>query len=62
LALEDFQELHPGLDGDVYANLGVKQAVAAFASYGSTAPAEVVEQVIRWRKKLDMEESGEQSK
>jgi argininosuccinate lyase len=61
LPLEVFQELHPGLDDEVYGNLGVKQAVAAFTSYGSTAPAEVAEQVVRWRNKLAMEDSVEQS-
>jgi argininosuccinate lyase len=52
LPLQEFQAVHPGLDGDVYASLGVKQAVAAFTSYGSTAPQEVAKQVVRWREKL----------
>ena len=57
LSLEDFQSVHPGLDAEVFAVLGVKESVAAFTSYGSTAPQEVAKQVVRWREKLAMEES-----
>lgn len=52
LPLEEFQELDPGLDAGVYSVLGVKNAVRSFASYGSTAPAEVARQVARWKEKL----------
>ena len=48
---------HPKSSG-VFKVLGVKNAVAAFASYGSTAPAEVERQIARWKKKLAGEEAG----
>jgi argininosuccinate lyase len=56
LTLDDLREVHPGLDMEVYSVLGVKQAVAAFTSYGSTAPEEVARQIVRWREKLAMED------
>ena len=37
---------------DVKAVLGVERAVAAFASYGSTGPAEVKKQIERWKEEL----------
>ena len=46
LALEDFQQLDPQLDGSVFDVLGVKNALSAFASYGSTAPAEVAKRPV----------------
>jgi argininosuccinate lyase len=52
LTLQDFQAIHPGLDGDVYEVLGAKRAITAFTSYGSTAPEEVAKQVVRWKEKL----------
>jgi argininosuccinate lyase len=52
LPLQDFQAAHPELDDRVYQVLGVKSAIAAFKSYGSTAPEEVAKQVIRWKEKL----------
>ena len=52
LALEDFQEVHPDLDENVYDVLGVEKTVAAMASYGSTAPVQVREQVTRWQQRL----------
>ena len=55
LPLEEFQALHPGLDEKVYDILGVRNAVQAFVSHGSTSPAEVASQVARWRKKLAVE-------
>jgi argininosuccinate lyase len=36
------------------ATLGVAKAVAAFKSYGSTAPAEVAKQLAEWKKRLGM--------
>lgn len=62
LPLEEFQALQPGLDDEVYSVLGVKHAVAAFISYGSTAPSQVVEQVLRWRQRLNMEEPANDSR
>ena len=55
LPLEEFQALHPGLDEKVYDILGVRNAVEAFVSHGSTSPAEVASQVALWRKKLAVE-------
>jgi argininosuccinate lyase len=52
LPLEEFQRVHPDLDEAVYGVLGVENAVRAFVSYGSTAPAQVQQQVDRWREKL----------
>ena len=52
LPLEDFQVAHPSLDKSVYEVLGVEQAVAAFVSYGSTAPKQVRDQIERWKDQL----------
>jgi argininosuccinate lyase len=52
LALSEFQELHAELDATVYQALGVPHAVAAMTSYGSTGPAQVREQVERWKKRV----------
>ena len=41
LPLDEFRSADPSLDEAVYGVLGVEKAVAAFRSYGSTAPAEV---------------------
>jgi argininosuccinate lyase len=42
----------PEVDDSVYSVLGVENAVRAFVSYGSTAPAEVARQVERWKHKI----------
>ncbi|MCY2986540.1 MAG: argininosuccinate lyase [Planctomycetota bacterium] len=52
LTLEEFQQSHPDLDQGVYEVLGVRKAVQAFVSYGSTAPAEVAQQVASWKVKV----------
>jgi argininosuccinate lyase len=52
LPLAEFQASHPELDQEVYDVLGVEKALAAFVSYGSTAPREVEKQVARWKEKL----------
>lgn len=57
LPLEDFQAAHPALTDDVYQVLGVEQAVAAFRSYGSTAPGQVAEQVKHWQQRLSLPEN-----
>ena len=41
----DFAEAHPGLGPGVKEVLGVANAIKAFRSYGSTAPAEVEKQL-----------------
>ena len=52
LPLDEFRAAHGDLDATVYDVLGVANAVRAFVSYGSTAPAEVERQVERWREKV----------
>ncbi len=52
LAPGDFQAADASLDGEVYGVLGVQQAIGAFVSYGSTAPAEVDRQLLNWKQKL----------
>ena len=50
--MEEFREAHTDLDAGVYDVLGPEKAVAAMVSYGSTGPAQVKEQVQRWKKLL----------
>ncbi len=52
LPLEEFQAACREIDESVYDVLGVQNAVRAFVSYGSTAPAEVQSQVRRWQDRL----------
>jgi argininosuccinate lyase len=52
LPLANFQAAESSLDKTVFACLGVDNAVAAFQSYGSTAPNEVRKQIEIWKKKL----------
>lgn len=52
LPADVFEAIRPGLGHRVYGVLGVANALAAFRSYGSTAPAEVERQVARWRAQL----------
>jgi argininosuccinate lyase len=52
LPAEAYESVRPGLGNKVYNVLGVKNALAAFRSAGSTAPAEVEKQIARWRKTL----------
>jgi argininosuccinate lyase len=49
---EVFESVRPGLGSGVYKVLGVANALAAFRSAGSTAPAEVERQLESWRKRL----------
>jgi argininosuccinate lyase len=55
LPLSEFQAADPTLDKSVFDVLGAEKAVAAMASYGSTNPEHVGEQVRRWKKSLGME-------
>ena len=52
LPLSDFQAAHRSLDEKVFDVLGVERAVAAFVSYGSTAPEQVAQQVALWKERL----------
>jgi len=53
LSLDEFKAAHADLDESVYSVLGVEQAVKAFRSYGSTAPAEVDHQINAWKQRLE---------
>ncbi|HEV2950038.1 MAG TPA: argininosuccinate lyase [Gemmataceae bacterium] len=52
LPAEEYETIRPGLGSGVYKILGVANALAAFRSVGSTAPAEVEKQLASWTKKL----------
>ena len=54
LPLDKLREIDAGLNEEVYAVLGVDQALEAFVSYGSTAPREVEKQIQRWKNKLNL--------
>jgi argininosuccinate lyase len=51
LPAERYEAIRPGLGSQVYGVLGVTNALAAFQSYGSTAPAEVERQLAAWRQR-----------
>jgi argininosuccinate lyase len=52
LPAEVYESVRPGLSAGVYNILGVANALAAFRSSGSTAPAEVHKQIETWQKQL----------
>ena len=52
LSPEEMLAANSALDGRVFDVLGSANAVAAFVSYGSTAPAEVAKQIEYWKQKL----------
>src|SRR5262249_42606560 len=52
LPAEEFDSVRKGLAPGVYKVLGVGNALAAFRSFGSTAPAEVERQLSGWRQRL----------
>lgn len=54
LSANDFDSVAPGVGSAVYEVLGVPRALAAFRSYGSTAPAEVDRQLKYWRGQLGL--------
>jgi argininosuccinate lyase len=55
LPTEVYESLRPGIGSGVYKVLGVANALAAFQSAGSTAPAQVDQQVSAWRSRLERE-------
>jgi argininosuccinate lyase len=55
---EVYEAIRPGLGSRVYQVLGVANALAAFRSTGSTAPAEVERQMKAWREKLQATETS----
>ncbi len=52
LPLASFQAAHAALDEKVFDVLGVRQAVEAMTSVGSTGPAQVARQVALWQQRL----------
>jgi argininosuccinate lyase len=52
LPAEAFEAIHPGLGAEAPKVLGVANALAAFRSFGSTAPAEVERQLEAWEERL----------
>jgi argininosuccinate lyase len=52
LPAEAFEAVCPGLGAEAPKVLGVANALAAFQSYGSTAPAEVERQLGQWEQRL----------
>jgi argininosuccinate lyase len=52
LPRERFEAVLPGKGGAVAGVLGVPNAVNAFQSYGSTAPAQVEQQLAEWKKRV----------
>jgi argininosuccinate lyase len=52
LKLEEFRAADASLDESVYGILGVERAIAAFQSYGSTAPGEVRKQIEQWKERI----------
>jgi argininosuccinate lyase len=54
LSDEECLGVDPALTPEVRGVLGAERAVAAFCSYGSTAPAEVARQVAQWQLKLGL--------
>ncbi|HEV3167610.1 MAG TPA: argininosuccinate lyase, partial [Isosphaeraceae bacterium] len=52
LSENEFHQAHPRLDSGVKNVLGVANAIKAFRSYGSTAPAEVEKQMALWKQRL----------
>jgi argininosuccinate lyase len=55
LPAEEFESVRAGLTPGVYQVLGVANALAAFRSAGSTAPAEVARQLAAWRQRLNQQ-------
>lgn len=54
LDLDDFQEADPDLDNTIFDVLGVRKAISAFRSYGSTAPNEVDRQIADWKRAINL--------
>ena len=54
LSLEDLQAADPRLGAEIPGLLGSANAVAAFRSFGSTAPSEVARQLNLWMQRLEL--------
>jgi argininosuccinate lyase len=55
LPAAEYEKVHAGVSEGVYKVLGVANALTAFRSAGSTAPAEVARQLQTWRERLGQE-------
>src|SRR5262249_31599812 len=55
LHADDFEAIAPRGGAEVRSVLGVANALAAFQSYGSTAPVEVQKQLTAWQQRLARE-------
>ncbi|MBQ2821067.1 MAG: argininosuccinate lyase [Thermoguttaceae bacterium] len=53
LPLQEFQAEDPSIDDSVYEILGVRKAIDAFQSYGSTAANQVRYQIDTWKKNIE---------
>lgn len=53
LPLDVMQGHAPEVDESIFDSLGTANAIAAFASYGSTAPDQVKSQIRNWKARLD---------
>jgi argininosuccinate lyase len=49
LSLKEMQEVHPGIDEEVFGILGVDNSVKSRTSLGGTSPVRVREQIARWK-------------
>jgi argininosuccinate lyase len=56
LPVEEFRRAHAALDESVYKVLGVRNAVEAMVSHGSTGPEQVKRQIARWKERLTKHE------
>jgi argininosuccinate lyase len=54
LPVATFDAIALGHGAELRGSLGVVQALAAFKSYGSTAPEEVARQLVEWKSRLQM--------
>jgi len=61
LPLDEMRAVYSGFDDSVYEVLGVRKAVEAFVSDGSTAPVKVADQVAAWRVRLNMDHETPQN-
>jgi argininosuccinate lyase len=52
LALADMQTVHAQIDARVFDVLSLQNSVASRQSYGGTAPAQVRNQIARWKERL----------
>ncbi|MFQ1699471.1 argininosuccinate lyase [Loktanella agnita] len=53
LTLDDMQSVHDAIRADVFDVLGVENSVASRTSYGGTAPAQVRDQIARWKEVIE---------